>query len=251
MSRTCQRRPDIPGAIGTIGRTGYGGHFEGRVLRRRRSMPAYDPKAYDGALCPPLHLSSTFVFETAEAGAEIFAGERPGYFYSRVSNPTLDLLEKRMALLKAAKRPPPPHRGWVHCRGAAVLPEARRRSDRRQDALWLHLCVHAAWSGALWRHDHPCRSDRCRQSVPSYFACHKDCLFRDPGQSQYASDRYCRGKSAIARDHGARTVVDNTYATPVLTQPIILGADIVVHSATKYLGGHGDLVGGDCGRKCR
>ena len=50
--------------------------------------------------------------------------------------------------------------------------------------------------------------------------------------------------SRIARAHGARTVVDNTYATPVLTRPIQLGADIVVHSATKYLGGHGDVVAG-------
>jgi methionine-gamma-lyase len=50
--------------------------------------------------------------------------------------------------------------------------------------------------------------------------------------------------TAIARAHGALTVVDNTYATPVLTRPIEHGADIVVHSATKYMGGHGDLVGG-------
>lgn len=50
--------------------------------------------------------------------------------------------------------------------------------------------------------------------------------------------------SAVAKRHGAEVVVDNTYATPALTRPIELGADIVVHSATKYLGGHGDLVGG-------
>ena len=50
--------------------------------------------------------------------------------------------------------------------------------------------------------------------------------------------------SAIAKAHGAMVIVDNTYATPVLTRPIQLGADIVVHSATKYMGGHGDLVGG-------
>lgn len=63
----------------------------------------YDAKANDGALVPPLHLSSTFVFETAEAGAEIFAGEREGYFYSRIANPTVDLLERRMAALEGAE----------------------------------------------------------------------------------------------------------------------------------------------------
>ncbi|MBQ1203734.1 MAG: PLP-dependent transferase, partial [Loktanella sp.] len=63
----------------------------------------YDPLDHEGALTPPLHLTSTFAFETAEAGGEIFAGERPGHVYSRISNPTLDLLERRMAALEGAE----------------------------------------------------------------------------------------------------------------------------------------------------
>ena len=63
---------------------------------------AYDPQENDGALTPPLHLSSTFTFETAEAGGEMFAGERQGHVYSRISNPTCDLLEQRIATLEGA-----------------------------------------------------------------------------------------------------------------------------------------------------
>lgn len=64
---------------------------------------AHDPMDHQGALTPPLHLTSTFAFETAEAGGEIFAGERPGHVYSRISNPTLDLLERRVAALEGAE----------------------------------------------------------------------------------------------------------------------------------------------------
>ena len=64
---------------------------------------AYDPQDHEGALTPPLHLTSTFAFETAEAGGEMFAGERPGHIYSRISNPTCDLLEQRIATLEGAE----------------------------------------------------------------------------------------------------------------------------------------------------
>jgi len=63
----------------------------------------YDPAANEGALTPPLHLTSTFAFETAEQGGEMFAGTRAGHVYTRISNPTLDLLKRRMADLEGAE----------------------------------------------------------------------------------------------------------------------------------------------------
>ena len=63
----------------------------------------YDPSAHDGALSPPLFMTSTFVFDSAEAGAAMFAGTAPGHVYSRISNPTLDLLERRCASLENAE----------------------------------------------------------------------------------------------------------------------------------------------------
>ena len=64
---------------------------------------AYDPMQNEGALTPPMHLTSTFVFENAEAGGEMFAGEREGHVYSRISNPTCALLEQRIATLEGAE----------------------------------------------------------------------------------------------------------------------------------------------------
>lgn len=204
----------------------------------------YDPKAHDGALCPPLHLSSTFVFDTAEAGAEIFAGERPGYFYSRVSNPTLDLLEKRMALLEGGEAAVATASGMGAIAG--VLWSFLKPGDEVIVDRTLYGCTFAFMRHGLARFgvtithvDLTDAENLSRHISPAT----KIVYFETPANPNMRLIDIA-AVSAIARDHGARTVVDNTYATPVLTQPIILGADIVVHSATKYLGGHGDLVGG-------
>ena len=62
----------------------------------------YDPLAHEGALTPPVHMTSTFAFETAGAGGEMFAGERAGHVYSRISNPTNAVFEERMSALEGA-----------------------------------------------------------------------------------------------------------------------------------------------------
>jgi methionine-gamma-lyase len=204
----------------------------------------YDPKAHDGALCPPLHLSSTFVFDTAEAGAEIFAGERSGYFYSRISNPTLDLLEKRMALLEGGEAAVATASGMGAIAG--VLWSFLKPGDEVIVDKTLYGCTFAFMRHGLARfgvkitHVDLTNADNLSGHISSAT---KIVYFETPANPNMRLIDIA-AVSAIARDHGARTVVDNTYATPVLTQPIILGADIVVHSATKYLGGHGDLVGG-------
>ncbi len=67
---------------------------------RRAIHEGYDPMDEQGALTPPIHFASTFAFETGEAAGRAFSGEAPAHFYTRVSNPTLDLLERRMASLE-------------------------------------------------------------------------------------------------------------------------------------------------------
>ena len=202
------------------------------------------PISNDGALVPPLHLSSTFVFETAEAGAEIFAGEREGYFYSRIANPTVDLLERRMAALEGAEAAVATASGM----GAitAVFWSFLKPGDEIIVDQTLYGCTFAFMRHGLARFG--VRVTHVDLTDPANLeACISDATkivyFETPANPNMRLVDIA-AVSAIARDHGARTVVDNTYATPVLTQPITLGADIVVHSATKYLGGHGDLVGG-------
>lgn len=204
----------------------------------------YDPAQNMGALTPPMHMASTFAFESAEQGGAIFAGEQQGYFYSRISNPTLDLLEQRIATLEGAEA------GVATASGmgaiTAVMWTLLQAGDEIVTDKTLYGCTFAFFRHGLAKF--------------GVKVTHVD--LTDPGALEAAmSDRVkvvyfetpanpnmrlvdIAAISAVAHARGAQVVVDNTYATPALTRPIELGADVVVHSATKYLGGHGDLVGG-------
>lgn len=204
----------------------------------------YDPADHEGALTPPLHLTSTFAFETVEQGAAIFAGEQPGYFYSRVSNPTLDLLEKRCADLEGAEA------GVAMASGmgaiTSVLWTFLSPGDEIVTDKTLYGCTFAFMRHGLTkfgiRITHVDMTDPA--AVEAAMSAKTRVVYFETPANPNMRLVDIRRISGIARAAGAKVVVDNTYATPVITRPIELGADIVVHSATKYMGGHGDLVGG-------
>lgn len=204
----------------------------------------YDPMANEGALTPPLHLTSTFTFENAEAGGELFAGDRAGHIYSRISNPTLDLLEKRCALLEGAEA------GLALSSGMGAISSVMwtflSPGDEIITDATLYGCTFAFMRHGLTRFgitvNHVDLTDPAKLEE-AISAKTRMVYFETPANPNMRLIDIAQ-ISDIARKHGAMSVVDNTYATPVLTRPIELGADIVVHSATKYMGGHGDLVGG-------
>lgn len=204
----------------------------------------YEPMDEQGALCPPLHLTSTYVFETAEAGGAMFAGERPGHVYSRISNPTLDLLERRIAALEGAEA------GLAAASGMGAITAAMWTLLAPGDEIivdkTLYGCTFAFLHHGLARFGvrvtHIDLTDpACLEAAISPVT--KMVYFETPANPNMRLVDIA-AVSRIAHAHGARVMVDNTYATPCLTRPIELGADLVVHSATKYLGGHGDVVAG-------
>lgn len=204
----------------------------------------YDPQEEHGALTPPLHLTSTYAFETTEAGGEIFAGEREGYLYSRVANPTTDLLERRIASLEGAEA------ALANASGMGAITSLLwtylQPGDEIITDMTLYGCTFAFFHHGLARfgikitHIDLTDPDNLAQAIgpDTRFV-----YFETPANPNMRLVDIVR-VSQIAHQHGARVIVDNTYATPVLTRPIELGADFVVHSATKYLGGHGDLLAG-------
>lgn len=204
----------------------------------------YEPQDEQGALTPPLHLSSTFAFETAEAGGEMFAGTRPGHFYTRVSNPTNELLERRLAALEGAEA------GLAAASGmgaiTAVMWTFLSPGDEIITDKTLYGCTFSFLRDGLSRFGitvtHVDLTDP-QALVAAIGPKTRIVYFETPANPNMRLVDIA-AIADIARASGARTVVDNTYATPLLTRPIALGADIVVHSATKYLGGHGDLIGG-------
>lgn len=204
----------------------------------------YDPMENEGALTPPLHLTSTFVFENAEAGGEMFAGERAGHIYSRISNPTTALLEKRIAVLEGAEA------GLALSSGMGAITATLWTLLAPGDEIILDKTLYGctfsfmhhglAKFGIKVTHVDLTQPENLLAAISDKT---KVVYFETPANPNMRLVDI-RAVSDIAHSQCAKVVVDNTYATPYLSQPIKHGADIVLHSATKYLGGHGDVVAG-------
>ncbi len=204
----------------------------------------YDSQLHEGALNPPLHLSSTFAFEDIKQGADRFAGNAEGHIYSRISNPTLSILEKRIAALENAEA------GLCTASGMAaitsVLLTLLSHGDEVLVDKTLYGCTYAFLNHGLSKfgitvtHVDMTNVDNVAEAISSRT---KVIYFETPANPNMRLidiAEVCH----VANQNEIVSVVDNTYSTPVITRPIDLGADVVVHSATKYLGGHGDLIGG-------
>ena len=204
----------------------------------------YNPADHQGALVPPLYTSSTFAFPDVAYGARCFAGTEQGYFYTRIANPTLALLEARLTSLEQGAGAVVFGSGM----GAitATMWSMLEQGDEVLADITLYGCTFAFLNHGLTRFGVTVR--------------HVD--MTDPQQVALAMGPktkvvYCEtpanpnmrlvdiaAVADIAHKGGAKLVVDNTYCTPYLQQPLLLGADVSVHSMTKYLGGHGDLTAG-------
>ena len=215
-----------------------------RGFSTRAIHHAYDPYSGDGALNPPVYLSSTYTFPTVEAGAARFAGEQAGYVYSRVGNPTTALLEQRIADLEGGEA------ALVTASGmgatTSLLWTLLQPGDEVIADKTLYGCTFGFFNHGLARFG--VRITHVDLTVPANLeavisAGTKVVFFESPANPNMRLVDIA-AISDIARRFGAKVVVDNTYCTPYLQRPIELGADYVVHSATKYLGGHGDLIAG-------
>ena len=193
-----------------------------------------DPDPATGAVVPPIHLATTF------------AQHEPGkatYEYSRSDNPTRQVLQEAVASLEGAAH------GFAFASGMAAE-DAVLRSLRPGD----HLIVPNDAYGGTWRlidkvygpmgvtHTAVALSDV--EAVAAAWTPATKLVWVETPSNPLLSIADISALSAVAHDNGGRCVVDNTFATPYLQRPLELGADAVVHSTTKYLGGHSDVVGG-------
>ena len=204
----------------------------------------YDPATEQGALTPPIYQTSTYAFETVEQGAEYFAGTKPGYVYGRTRNPTQALLEQRVADLEGAEA------GLALASGMAALTATfwtlLKAGDRVIADKILYGNSFTFFSQGLTRFGVEvefadfCDAEAFAKAAEKPFAA---VFFETPANPNLRVIDIAM-VSAAARRMGAVTVVVNTFATPVLQRPLEHGADLVLHSATKYLGGHGDLLAG-------
>ncbi len=204
----------------------------------------YNPADHHGALVPPTYATSTFAFPDVAYGARCFAGTEPGYFYSRIANPTLALLEARLSSLEQGAGAVVFGSGM----GAitATLWTLLEQGDEVLADMTLYGCTFAFMNHGLTRFGVTVRHvDMTRpEEVAKAMGPRTKVVYCETPANPNMRLVDIAAVAEIAHAGGAKLVVDNTYCTPYLQQPLLLGADVSVHSMTKYLGGHGDLTAG-------
>lgn len=197
-----------------------------------------------GAVSPPIYMTSTFAFDTNAEAEAIFAGESDFYVYGRQHNPTQDLLERRLANLEGAQA------AVATASGMAAINAVFLSLLGSGDEIVVHHTIYAT-ATTLIDEGLPrlgIKVTKVDLSSPAELAAAitaktKLVYFETPiNPTGEVLD--IEAISKIAKAAGVRVVVDSTFASPALQRPLAHGADLVVHSLTKYINGHGDLLGG-------
>ncbi|WP_028534263.1 O-succinylhomoserine sulfhydrylase [Paludibacterium yongneupense] len=191
-----------------------------------------------------LFLTSSFTFDTAADAAALFLGEREGYTYSRFTNPTVSAFQQRLAALEGGERAIATASGMAAIQ--AVMMSQLKSGDHIVSSQSLFGSTLNLFAGTL-----------SKFGIETTFVDPKDSgawraalrpetklLFLETPSNPLTEVADIAAVAAIAHEHGAILVVDNCFCSPALQRPLELGADLVVHSATKYLDGHGRVLGG-------
>ena len=207
----------------------HGGHSPDRDTRSR---------------AVPIYQTTSYVFDSTEHGARLFSLEEPGNIYTRIGNPTVDVLEKRVAQLEGGVAAVATASGQAAITLAVVT--LAQAGDHLIAGTNLYGGTHTLFSQSLKRLGitvtfvDSTDPDAFRKALrPETKAIYLEAL----GNPKLDVPHF-DALAAVAQEAGVPLIVDNTLASPWLCQPLKHGANLVVHSATKYLGGHGTSLGG-------
>jgi O-acetylhomoserine (thiol)-lyase len=204
----------------------------------------YDSEATTKAATTPIYQTTSYTFDNTQHGADLFDLKVPGNIYTRIMNPTTDVLEQRVAEMEGGLA------GLAVASGMAAITYAIQAITAVGDNI---VSTSQLYGGTynLFAHTLP------RQGVTVKFASGDDLSSFDQLIDENTKAIFCEsignpagnvidleGLANIAHKHGVPLIVDNTVASPALCRPFEHGADIVVHSLTKYIGGHGTSIGG-------
>jgi methionine-gamma-lyase len=197
-----------------------------------------------GAVNVPIYQTSTFAFENVDQGAERFAGQDDGYIYTRIANPTVRALEDALAELEHG------FRGIATSSGMGAITSVHMALLAQDAHVVSTASVYGPSRGLL--EDHLARFGVEASFVDTSDVGNVEKALRPNTRMIYVETPSnpamqvtdLGAVSALARAHGSLLVVDNTFASPYLQRPLDLGADVVLHSVTKFINGHADVVGG-------
>ena len=205
---------------------------------------AGEPRDTYGSLIPPIYQTSTFYFDSTDDAVEACGDYAESFAYSRITNPSLDYMEQKLAALEHGK-------GAVsYASGMGAVAGALFAALKCGDHV---IFTKAKYSGTEditsdWlprfgiEHD-SFQADHLEDLDPLIKPNTKVIYVETPANPTMVLVDLAE-VAKIAHRHGAKVFVDNTFATPYNTNPLDLGVDVVIHSLTKYIGGHGDLLGG-------
>ena len=197
-----------------------------------------------GAAAVPIYQTSTFAFKSAEHGAQCFAGESDGYIYTRIGNPTIDALERQIALLENG------HRAIAVSSGMAAVNVIYQGILGTGDHIVSTEAVYGPSRAVLENHypkygvESTFVDTTDLKAIEAAFKPNTKLLFIETPANPTMDIADIRACAEIAHRHGALLAVDNTFCSPYLQQPLNLDADIVMHSMTKSINGHADIVAG-------
>ena len=204
----------------------------------------YSPDPTTKAVAVPIYQTTSYAFDSTQHGADLFDLKVPGNIYTRITNPTNAVLEERVAAMEGGVA------ALAVASGMAAITYAIQTIAEAGDNI---VSIAKLYGGTynLFAHTLP------RQGIEVRFAPHDDIAALEAMIDERTKAVFCEsiGNPAgniidlqaladVAHRHGVPLIVDNTVATPVLCRPFEHGADIVVHSLTKYIGGHGNSLGG-------
>jgi len=202
------------------------------------------PNDPHGALSAPLYQTSTFSFANAAQGAARFAGEEQGFIYTRLGNPTTQELEQKVAQLENCEAAAATATG-MGAVSASVL-SFLQQGDHLVASSALYGCTFAFFAHMLSRFGIEVTFvDMTNEAeIRGAVKANSKMIFAETPINPTMAVLDLSLIADVAKQHQLISVIDNTFLTPLLQQPTSFGIDIVVHSATKYLNGHGDVVAG-------
>ncbi|MFJ5758327.1 methionine gamma-lyase [Neobacillus sp. NPDC093182] len=204
----------------------------------------YHSDEHQGSLVPPLYQTSTFTFSSAEQGERRFAGQEEGFIYSRLGNPTVKMLEDRMAKLEQGEA------ALAFSSGMAAVSAVLTALTKTGDHILCSQGVYGCTFGLLqllkekYNVTHDFSLMASKEMLEEEIRPNTACIYIETPINPTMKLVDLELVASIAKQRGIPVVVDNTFCSPYLQTPINLGCEIVIHSATKYICGHGDVIAG-------
>ncbi|HKI78166.1 MAG TPA: aminotransferase class I/II-fold pyridoxal phosphate-dependent enzyme [Ignavibacteriaceae bacterium] len=197
-----------------------------------------------GAVVPPIYQTSTFKFESAQHGASLFTGEQKGYIYTRMANPTVEAMENSIAELEGGFKA-------LGCgSGMAAIHTVFASLTEAGDHILCSAAVYGPTTTLLntvmkkFGVDSTIVDTTNVEAVKKAIKPNTKVLYVETPGNPTLAITDLKAMAEIAHSNNAKLVVDNTFMSPALQRPFEYGADVVLHSLTKFLNGHADVIGG-------